>query len=80
MVDAEVTGKVGRIIVKVRGAEGPGEVLVPVRGGREAFIAFADAVIECDTNVLVVYSRGERAVDVEPWPWPYALAEGDPLS
>lgn len=67
MADPEVTGKVGRVIVRVRGADGPGEVLVSVRGGREAFIAFAESVIERDTDVLVISSRGERAVDVVPW-------------
>lgn len=77
VVDLEVTGKVGRIIVRVRGSEGPGEVLVRVRGGSEAFIAYADAEIERDTDVLVVSSRGERSVDVVPWPWPQELeAEG----
>ena len=69
VVDPEVTGKVGRVIVRVRGAGGPGEVLVHVRGGSEAFIAFADAVIERDTDVLVVSSRGDRCVDVVPWPY-----------
>ncbi len=69
MVDLEVTGKVGRIIVRVRGAGGPGEVLVRVRGGSEAFIAFAESVIERETDVLVVCSRGDRCVDVVPWPY-----------
>jgi hypothetical protein len=79
VVDLEVTGKVGRIIVRVRGGEGPGEVLVRVRGGSEAFIAYADAEIERDTDVLVVASRGERSVDVVPWPWPQELETSDPL-
>jgi hypothetical protein len=78
VVDLEVTGKVGRIIVRVRGSEGPGEVVVRVRGGSEAFIAYADSVIERDTDVLVVSSRGERAVDVVPWPWPQELVAFDP--
>jgi hypothetical protein len=80
VVDPEVTGKVGRVIVRVRGAEGPGEVLVHVRGGSEAFIAFAEGIIERNSDVLVVSSRGHRAVDVVPWPWPQELATGDPLS
>jgi hypothetical protein len=78
VVDLEVTGKVGRIIVRVRGSEGPGEVLVRVRGGSEAFIAYADTEIERDTDVLVVSSRGERAVDVVPWPWPQELETFEP--
>lgn len=68
VADLEVTGKVGRVIVRVRGGKGPGEVLVRVRGGSEAFIAYCDAEIERDTDVLVVNSRGERSVDVVPWP------------
>ena len=63
-----MTGKVGRVIVRVRGGKSPGEVLVRVRGGSEAFIAYCDSAIERDTDVLVVNSRGERAIDVVPWP------------
>ncbi len=79
VVDLEVTGKVGRIIVRVRGSEGPGEVLVRVRGGSEAFIAYADTEIERDRDVLVVNSRGERSVDVVPWPWPQELETSESL-
>lgn len=67
VADHEVTGKMGRVIVRVRGSKGPGEVLVRVRGGSEAFIAYADIEIERGTDVLVIHSRGERAVDVLPW-------------
>jgi hypothetical protein len=80
VVDPEVTGKVGQVIVRIRGGEGPGEVLVAVRGGTEAFIAFAATPIELDTDVLVVSSRGERSVDVVPWPFPALLEDSDPLS
>jgi hypothetical protein len=81
VVDPEVTGKVGRVIVRVRGPKGPGEVLVRVRGGSEAFIAYSDRVIERDTDVLVVASRGQRAVDVEPWPYgPDGAGQFDQLS
>jgi hypothetical protein len=80
VADPEVTGKVGRVIVRVRGADGPGEVLVSVRGGREAFIAFADSVIERDTDVLVISSRGGRCVDVVPWEFPDQPAASGSLS
>lgn len=73
-----MTGKVGRIIVRVRGAGGPGEVLVHVRGGTEAYIAFADSVIERGTDVLVVSSRGDHCVEVVPWP--YLAPSDDPLT
>ncbi len=79
VADLEVTGKVGRVIVRVRGSKGPGEVMVRVRGGSEAFIAYSDTEIERDTDVLVVSSRGERAVDVVPWPWPQELVTPDPI-
>jgi hypothetical protein len=65
--DPEVHGKVGHVIIRIRGAAGPGEVLVKVRGGTEAFIAYADEVIERGEDVLVVDSRGHRCVDVVPW-------------
>ncbi len=77
VADPEVTGKVGRVIVRVRGGKGPGEILVRVRGGSEAFIAYCDAEIERDTDVLVVNSRGARSVDVVPWP--HDLAAPDPV-
>jgi hypothetical protein len=80
VVDPDVTGKVGQVIVRIRGAEYPGEVLVGVRGGTEAFIAYAHAPIELDTDVLVVSSRGERSVDVVPWPFPAELEDTDPSS
>jgi hypothetical protein len=76
VADPEVTGKAGRVIVRVRGGKGPGEVLVRVRGGSEAFIAYSESEIERDTDVLVVNSRGERAVDVVPWP--QDLSKPDP--
>jgi hypothetical protein len=65
--DPEVHGKVGRVIIRIRGGAAPGEVLVKVRGGTEAFIAYADHPIDRDTEVLVVSSRGHRSVDVVPW-------------
>lgn len=79
VVDSEVTGKVGQVIVRVRGAGSPGEVIVAVRGGTEAFIAFSDEPIELNTDVLVVGSRGERCVDVVPWPFASVLQESDPF-
>jgi hypothetical protein len=65
--DPEVHGKVGHVIIRIRGAAGPGEVLVKVRGGTEAFIAYADEAIDRGEDVLVVASRGQRSVDVVPW-------------
>ena len=55
------------MIVASRGAGGPGEVLVRVRGGSEAFIAWSAEPLPRGTTVLVIESRGHRAVDVSPW-------------
>ena len=57
----------GVITVATRGAAGPGEVLVRIRGGTEAFIAWSAEPLPKGTNVLVLESRGARTVDVSPW-------------
>jgi hypothetical protein len=80
VADPEVIGKAGRVIVRVRGADGPGEVLVRVRGGTEALIAFSDVVIERDAEVFVTHSHGERTVDVVPRSWVSNFSEADPTS
>ncbi|MGP4016719.1 hypothetical protein [Saccharopolyspora sp. 5N708] len=60
-------GCVGVLVIGTRGGGGPGEVLVKIRGGSEAFLAFSDEPLPKGATVLVVESRGERAVDVTPW-------------
>jgi hypothetical protein len=65
--DTEPIGCVGVLILGTRGVSGPGEVLIKVRGGREAFIAWSDEPIAKNATVLVIESRGERAVDVIEW-------------
>ena len=67
MEDTAVVGQVGEVLVRIRGQAGPGEVAVPVRGSTEMLIAYADEPIERGARVLVVTSRGNRAVDVIPW-------------
>lgn len=57
-----VTGRIGPGLV--------GEVLLPVRGGVEAFYAYAvnpDETIETGTQVLVVDFDEPRSVYVERW-------------
>jgi hypothetical protein len=66
--DDAIIGCVGKLIVATRGAAGPGEVMVRVRGGSEAFIAWSDDPLPTGSTVLVIDSRGHRAVDVQPWP------------
>ena len=60
-------GCIGKIIVATRGEAGPGEVLVKIRGGSEAFIAWSPEPLPKGTTVLVIDERGSRAVDVSAW-------------
>ena len=68
MADQEVIGKTGR----VSGRVGPGrigEVIVPIRGGTEAYHAYsaeADEEIPPGTRVLVVDLMPPRTVVVTP--------------
>ena len=65
--DEAPIGCVGVLILGTRGAEGPGEVLVKVRGGTEAYIAWSEEPLPKDATVLIIDSRGSRAVDVMEW-------------
>ena len=68
-MDSDVVGKVGTVLTRIRGGALPGEVRLPVRGTTETFIAYCPTPVERYETVLVVHSRGERAVDVEHAPW-----------
>jgi hypothetical protein len=65
--DEASIGLVGVLVVGTRGADGPGEALVSIRGGSETFIAWSDRPLPRGTTVLVTDSRGERAIDVIEW-------------
>ncbi len=65
--DESLIGCIGKLVVATRGVAGPGEVEVSVRGGREALIAWSDEPLPKGSTVLVIESRGHRAVDVSPW-------------
>jgi hypothetical protein len=56
------------LTVATRGTGGPGEVLVKLRGGTEAYLAWSEQPLAKGTTVLVFNARGERAVDVMEWP------------
>ena len=58
-------GKIGRVTVSIPG-NGPGEVLLPVRGGTEAFAALSDEPIPRHSRVVVVEALSARAVLVTP--------------
>ncbi|MEV4972368.1 hypothetical protein ACWC0A_30985 [Streptomyces scopuliridis] len=60
-------GAIGRVTVPIP-ADGPGEVLVSVRGGSEAYAAWADHPIGRNLRVIVVESISARSVIVEPFP------------
>jgi hypothetical protein len=60
-------GKVGRVTVSIP-AGGPGEVLLPVRGGTEAFAAWSDEPVARHTRVAVVETLSARSVFVTPFP------------
>jgi hypothetical protein len=73
-------GCIGVITVATRGAAGPGEVLVKIRGGSETFIAWSPEPLPKGATVLVIESRGTRTVDVSAWtdpldPFPESFAQ-----
>jgi hypothetical protein len=65
--DQSVVGVVGRVTVPIP-ADGPGEVLLPIRGGTEAFAAWSDQPIAKDSRVLVIETTSARSVLVTPFP------------
>jgi hypothetical protein len=67
VANVSAIGCEGVITVATRGSAGPGEVLVKIRGGSEAFIAWSPEPLAKGTNVLVIHERGARTVDVSAW-------------
>jgi hypothetical protein len=65
--ETEVIGSIGVISIATRGVAGPGEVMVKIRGGSEAYIAWSPEPLARGTTVLVIESRGSRTVDVSQW-------------
>jgi len=63
--DESILGKVGRVTVSIP-ADGPGEVLLSVRGGSEAFAAWSDEPIRRHSRVVVVECISARSVFVTP--------------
>lgn len=68
--DRSAVGCVGTLTIGTRGPGGPGEVLLRIRGGSEAYLAWSDDPLPQGTTVLVVDSRGLRTVEVVVWPYP----------
>jgi hypothetical protein len=71
-------GAIGVLIVATRGQAGPGEVLVRIRGGSEAYIAWSPEPIPKGSTVLVINNRGTRTVDVSAWADPTSVFTGNP--
>jgi hypothetical protein len=65
--DESSIGRVGVLTVGTRGDGGPGEVLIKIRGGSETFLAWSKQPLPRGATVLVIESRGARAVDVIEW-------------
>jgi hypothetical protein len=59
----ELLGLIGRVTVSIPAA-GPGEVLLPVRGGSEAFAAWSDGPLPRHSRVVVVDCMSARSVFV----------------
>ena len=75
--DESLIGSIGVIIIATRGAQGPGEVLLKVRGGSEAYLAYSAEPIKRGSTVLVINSRGTRSVDVSAWVDPIQPLSGN---
>jgi hypothetical protein len=71
-------GVVGRVTVSIPAA-GPGEVLLPVRGGTETFAAYSDEPIARHRRVVVVDCFSARSVLVTPFDIPSSPIPPDPL-
>ncbi len=65
--DESLIGKVGRVTVSIP-PNGPGEVLLPVRGGSEVFSALSDEPIARHSRVVVIEALSARSVLVTPVP------------
>jgi hypothetical protein len=62
---ATLVGQVGFVSLAIPAGK-PGEVILPVRGGTEAFAAWSDEPISKHTRVVVVEDRSGRSVTVSP--------------
>jgi hypothetical protein len=62
--DQSPVGCTGKVIVATRGEAGPGEVLIRIKGGTEAYLAWSEQPLARGAEVLVFNVRGGREVDV----------------
>jgi membrane protein implicated in regulation of membrane protease activity len=66
-------GRIGTVVVAIRGGDKPGEVKVTVGGLAHYYLAYARDAVPIGEQVLIIHHRGARQIDVEPWP---VTAEG----
>ena len=77
-VNQSLIGSIAVLLVATRGQAGPGEVLLKIRGGTEAYLAWSINPIPKGATVLVIESRGARTVDVSEWADPLDPFPDDP--
>ncbi|MDA8301478.1 MAG: hypothetical protein M0005_08005 [Actinomycetota bacterium] len=61
-----VVGKSAHVSVAIPGGAKAGEVVVRIRGGSEAYIAYSDEQIDAGAEVVVIADLGARSVSVTP--------------
>ena len=62
--DEVLVGRPAHVTVAIPGGARAGEVVVRVRGGSEAYIAYSETPIEAGEQVVVVDDRGARILVV----------------
>jgi hypothetical protein len=73
--DLSPLGRIGVLLVATRGAEGPGEVKVKIRGGTETYLAYSADPLPKGSTVLVIECGKARTVRVEPWSDPFTTPD-----
>jgi hypothetical protein len=66
-LNSDLVGTVGTVTLAILPTR-PGEVMLPVRGGTEAFTACADEPIAKHARVMVIECLTGRTVTVTPYP------------
>lgn len=66
-LDQDLIGTIGRVTVPIAKRRS-GEVMIPVRGGTEAYAAVSDEAIAKHQRVVVVECLSGRTVAVAPVP------------
>lgn len=56
----------GLLSLPTRGADGPGEVVLQIRGGSETYVARSAHPLPRGTEVVIVSVIGPRQVEVQP--------------